>query len=189
MHQPHCTLCYTIDGPFPIQFREEALTAEVGAKMVVAARGAGGKAAAAAAANDAYEAELDRVLDLGWAHADRSSFEAFAAELAGAPASVKGALQVCYPCLLTFPFLLADVVDLIFVCERVDVCSALSRTKFGRCRCFVLADQVHFVCIACCMRHKGLCSVRTTARCGLTGLCCCAAAVLAVRVDAAGAEC
>jgi hypothetical protein len=62
--------------------------------MVAAAQRAGSKAAAAAAANDAYEAELDRVLELGWAHADRSSFEAFAAELAGAPASVKGALQV-----------------------------------------------------------------------------------------------
>ncbi len=62
--------------------------------MVAAARSAGGKAAAAAAANDVYEAELDRVLELGWAHADRASFDAFAAELASAPASAKGALQV-----------------------------------------------------------------------------------------------
>ena len=62
--------------------------------MVAAARRTSGKAAAAAAANDAYEAELDRVLELGWAHADRSSFDAFAAELAGAPTAVKGALQV-----------------------------------------------------------------------------------------------
>ncbi len=67
--------------------------------MVAAARSAGGKEAATAAANHVYEAELDRVLELGWAHADRASFDAFAAELASAPASAKGALQVRHqPC-------------------------------------------------------------------------------------------
>ena len=88
----------------PLHSREEALTAEVGSKMVAAARSAGGKAAAAAAANDAYEAELDRVLELGWAHADLASFDAFAAELDSAPASAKGALQVsCWPKCLRSP--------------------------------------------------------------------------------------
>ena len=86
--------------------------------MVAAARGAGGKAAAAAAANDAYEAELDRVLELGWAHADRSSFDAFAAELAGSPASACGALQVCVLC-RSCPSFPADAFVKGLVGERV----------------------------------------------------------------------
>jgi len=60
-----------------LRFREAALTAELAAAMGGAARAAAprGKAAAAAAGNDAYEAALDRVLALGWAHVDRIAFE------------------------------------------------------------------------------------------------------------------
>lgn len=62
--------------------------------MQSAAKGAGSKAAAALAANDAYECALDQVLALGWAHADRASFDAFVQELRTAPASAAAALQV-----------------------------------------------------------------------------------------------
>lgn len=62
--------------------------------MQAAAKGAGSKAAAALAANDAYEDALDQVLALGWAHADRASFDAFVQELRTAPASSAAALQV-----------------------------------------------------------------------------------------------
>ena len=60
-----------------LRFREAALTAEIAAAMGAAARAAAprGKKAAAAAGNDAYEAALDRVLALGWAHVDRIAFE------------------------------------------------------------------------------------------------------------------
>ena len=79
----------------PYLCRKQALTAEVAAAMAAAAKGAGSKAAAAAAANEAYEAALDQVLALGWAHTDSASFDAFAEELQSAPSSCAGALQVC----------------------------------------------------------------------------------------------
>ncbi len=60
-----------------LRFREDSLTAEVAAAIGRAAKVAapGGKKAAAAAAADAYEDNLDTVLQLGWAHVDRITFE------------------------------------------------------------------------------------------------------------------
>ncbi len=60
-----------------LRFREDSLTAEVAMAIGRAAKAAAprGKKAAAAAANDAYEDNLDTVLQLGWAHVDRITFE------------------------------------------------------------------------------------------------------------------
>lgn len=60
-----------------LRFREAALTAEIAGAIAAAAKSAAprGKAAAAAAGGDAFEANLDRVLALGWAHVDRIAFE------------------------------------------------------------------------------------------------------------------
>ncbi|KAK9843434.1 hypothetical protein WJX81_002331 [Elliptochloris bilobata] len=77
-----------------LRFREDALTAEVAGAIAAAAKAAAprGKAAAAAAGGDAFEANLDRVLALGWAHVDRIAFEGFVEELAAAPAAAGPAL-------------------------------------------------------------------------------------------------
>ncbi len=60
-----------------LRFRVDSLTAEVAMAIGRAAKSAAprGKKAAAAAANDAYEDNLDTVLQLGWAHVDRITFE------------------------------------------------------------------------------------------------------------------
>ena len=61
-----------------------------------AAKG-GGKKAGAAASAAAFEANLDLVLALGWAHVDAISLDCFVDELSSAPASSAAALQVCSP--------------------------------------------------------------------------------------------
>ena len=83
--------------------REEALTAEVGGAIALAAAAAqaqagkaGGKKAAAAASTAAFEANLDLVVALGWAHVDAISLDCFVEELATAPASSAAALQARY---------------------------------------------------------------------------------------------
>jgi len=60
-----------------LRFREDSLTAEVATAIARAAKAAApqGKKAAAAAAADAYDDNLDTVLQLGWAHVDRITFE------------------------------------------------------------------------------------------------------------------
>lgn len=60
-----------------LRFREDSLTAEVAVAIARAAKAAApqGKKAAAAAAANAYDDNLDTVLQLGWAHVDRITFE------------------------------------------------------------------------------------------------------------------
>ena len=60
-----------------LRFREDCLTAEVAAAMMQASKAAApqGKKAAAAAVTEAYEANLDLALALGWAHVDRITYE------------------------------------------------------------------------------------------------------------------
>lgn len=79
-----------------LRFREEALTAEISGAMATAAAaavGSGGKRGAAAASAAAFEANLDQVVALGWAHVDALSLDCFVEELATAPESSAAALQ------------------------------------------------------------------------------------------------
>ncbi|KAK9909468.1 hypothetical protein WJX75_002711 [Coccomyxa subellipsoidea] len=78
-----------------LRFREDSLTAEVAAAIGRAVKAAApqGKKAAAAAATEAYEDNLDLVLQLGWAHVDRITFEGFVEEVKmRAPADARPAL-------------------------------------------------------------------------------------------------
>lgn len=67
-----------------LSYREASLAADLGAELAAA-----GSAKAAAAV---FDANLDRVVTLGWASVDRQSFEAFAAEVERAPEALRGAL-------------------------------------------------------------------------------------------------
>lgn len=46
------------------------------------------------AATEAFEAELDQVVALGWAHIERVAFEGFIEEAAAAPKPMQAALKV-----------------------------------------------------------------------------------------------
>lgn len=77
-----------------LRFREKAITCEVASQMASAARAAGDKKAAAAAATGAFEDNLDRVVALGWANAERYCLETLQQAVANAPPGVKSALSI-----------------------------------------------------------------------------------------------
>jgi acyl-CoA oxidase len=74
-----------------LRWRQAALVSEVAGEMAAAARAAGEGGAKAAAA--AFEANLDRVVLLGWAAVDLSTYDAFVEEVAAAPAALRPALS------------------------------------------------------------------------------------------------
>ena len=48
----------------------------------------------ATAATEAFEADLDDVVALGWAHIEKHAYQTFLAEAQEAPAALKGPLQL-----------------------------------------------------------------------------------------------
>ncbi|KAK9826635.1 hypothetical protein WJX74_007195 [Apatococcus lobatus] len=78
-----------------LQFRQDALVAQIGGEMQQASQAAastGGKAAAAAA-NSAFDANLDLVVALGWAHMEARSHQIFQDEVAQAPQQLQAPLR------------------------------------------------------------------------------------------------
>jgi acyl-CoA oxidase len=73
-----------------LQWRVQSITAEVAGNVAAAAArsGANGKAAAAAA----LEASMDRLIALGWAAVDASSYETFIDEIKSAPVAWRNSL-------------------------------------------------------------------------------------------------
>lgn len=69
---------------------------ELMGQMAAGLKGAGPQNRAAAA-EQAYEANMDLAVQLGWAFVDRMTFEAFSREALAAPAASQPALQVCPP--------------------------------------------------------------------------------------------
>lgn len=70
-----------------LKWRQECITDEIAQDMREAAASGGAKAA-----TTAFEANLDRVVQLGWAYADALSYEVFLEELNGASPSLKPVL-------------------------------------------------------------------------------------------------
>ncbi|KAI7838260.1 hypothetical protein COHA_007949 [Chlorella ohadii] len=81
-------LCKTCVGRL-LAWREQMLTAGLAADMAAAAAKGGPNAGMAA-----FDDNLDRVTQLGWAWTDRHTFAAFQAEAAAAPAALQPALNL-----------------------------------------------------------------------------------------------
>eukprot|EP00887_Chlorella_sp_A99_P007225 scaffold2.g7225.t1 len=80
-------LCLACIGKL-LAYRQEMLTYAIASEMAAARAGGAGAAA------EAFDANLDLVVQLGWAFVDRSTFATFAAEAERAPAGLRPALAL-----------------------------------------------------------------------------------------------
>ncbi len=74
-----------------LKWKVQSITAEVAVAVAAAARSGGGNAKAAAAA--AMEASMDRLVALGWAAVDSSSYDTFIDEIKNAPFAWRNSLS------------------------------------------------------------------------------------------------
>ncbi|KAL3161189.1 hypothetical protein ABBQ38_009556 [Trebouxia sp. C0009 RCD-2024] len=77
-----------------LQYREDSLTAQLGGSMARAMKGAGPSGRAMTAANEAFEADLDEVVALGWAHVEAHAYRMLLQQAQEAPPSLGAPLQL-----------------------------------------------------------------------------------------------
>jgi len=75
-----------------LQLRESLLVAPISGAMAAATRGAANPKEGAAAAGQAFDDNLDLVVELGWAHVERLCLQIFLSEVGRAPSGLQGAL-------------------------------------------------------------------------------------------------